>query len=227
MTIDPGPGLSKQGTYLLSPRNKPFFHEDLLSTFNDLITMVWYAEFIRNSSASSSTSLEDIEEDYFIHQILYIEHCLICFPFDREQDHSAGRGRSENSIESAARFVCLLFTQIVLWGHYITLSPLTRTPIMALHHSLRDTNITDNDRTRAGPWAACHDIYLWVMFMGANSSKDHPERPFFVDGFSKVVRLLGLKTCEEARELLLGFFYTDYHFWEALREVWREAFEGL
>lgn len=178
--------------------------------------MVWYAEFIRNSP-SSSKSLENVEEDYFVHQIIYIEHRFLTFPYDRESD---GGGRSENQVESACRFVCLMFMLNVLWGHYSNMSPVTRSPLMALRHGLGEPDLKDS---RNGMWATCHDIFFWVMFIGAHSSRDQPERSFFVNEFSKAAGHLGLKTCEDARELLLGFFYTDHMFWESLREVWWEA----
>lgn len=96
---------------------------------------------------------------------------------------------------------------------------------MALRHSIGEPPPDLNDRN--SPWASCPDIFAWVMFIGAHSSLDHPERSFFVAQFMKGLKFLGLESCEEARELLLGFFYTDYAFWESLREIWREGSGGL
>ena len=175
--------------------------------------MVGYAEFIRNSPPSS-TILEDVEEDYFIHQIIYIEHRFLSFPFDREND-----GCGENQIETASRLVCLLFIHNVLWGHYSNASPITRSPVMALRFALGEPDLEDN----FGPWAQYHDIYFWVAFMGAHSSLDQPEWSFFVAEVAKVVEHLGLKTLEDARGLLLGFFYTDHMFLESLKMVWEEV----
>ncbi|KAK2763180.1 hypothetical protein FQN54_009816 [Arachnomyces sp. PD_36] len=225
-TIDPGPNLAKQGTLLFSPKNLHIFHDDMLSVFHDLIKMVWYAEFIRNtphtSSRSSPTALSDVEEDYFIHQILYIEHRLLQFPFDRESNVSSGGGRPENKVEAACRYVCLIFTLIVLWGHYSNMSPVTRSPLIALRYSLGDEPDLEN-----GSWADCHDVYLWITFMGAHSSRDQPERRYFVEQFVRAAGYLGVESLEGARELLLGFFYTDYAFLESLREVWGEGFGCL
>lgn len=96
---------------------------------------------------------------------------------------------------------------------------------MALRHSLEEPRPDLNDRH--SPWGRCQDIFVWVMFIGAHSSRDHPERSFFVAEFVKGVRYLGLESCENVRELLFGFFYTDYAFWESLREVWKEGFGGV
>lgn len=96
---------------------------------------------------------------------------------------------------------------------------------MALRHSIGEPPLDLNNIS--SPWASCPDIFVWVMFIGAHSSLDHPERPFFVTEFMKGLRVLGLETCEEARELLLGFFYTDYAFWESLTQVWKEGVGGF
>jgi hypothetical protein len=184
----------------------------MLPIFHDLAAMVGYAEFIRNSPPNS-TALEDVEEDYFIHQILYIEHRFVSFPFDREDDGSA-----ENLIETASRLACLLFIHNVLWGHYSNASPITRSPAMALRFALGESDRGDG----FGPWAQYQDIYFWVVFIGAHSTRGQPEWPFFLAEVVKVAERLGLQTLEDARALLLGFFYTDHMFLESLKVVWDE-----
>lgn len=88
--------------------------------------------------------------------------------------------------------------------------------VAQLKSALEQTNLSSS-------WAPHCDMLLWILFIGAYSSKDRPERIWFTIQLARGVNLYGVQDAYEFRNLLLAFFYLDRIHRKSLIEVWDEA----
>ena len=72
-------------------------------------------------------------------------------------------------------------------------------------------------------WQPHSDMLIWILFLGANSALGQVERPWFVSQLAREVISLDLKSWENARTLLLKFFYLDHAQQDAFQVVWEEV----
>lgn len=97
------------------------------------------------------------------------------------------------------------------------IAPLLPKPILALRVALEVT-------VPSGLFALCRDLLVWLLFIGAVCSQCLPmERAYFVSELAKASRLHGISSWQEARSILLGFFYADRVHLPMLRQVWQEV----
>lgn len=97
------------------------------------------------------------------------------------------------------------------------LAPVLPKPIIALRAALEAT-------IPSGLFALCRDLLIWLLFIGAVCSQCMPtERAYFVSELAKAAHLHGVNSWQEARSILLGFFYTDRVHLPMLRQVWQEV----
>ncbi|OQD87255.1 hypothetical protein PENANT_c006G05815 [Penicillium antarcticum] len=186
------------------------FGEAMPQITYDLLELSWYAEWIKGKTGYKEFNEET--EDYFNTEVLYVEYML-----HTDRYTPTGQVKGDNSIEGCTRLACLLFHNSAIWSFYPMVAQLLPKPILALRAALAAT-------IPMGLFALCRDLLIWQLFMGAVCSATLPaERVFFVSELAAAVRLQGISTWQEARALLLGFFYVDRVHLSMLRQVWDEV----
>lgn len=186
------------------------FSETFSRTIYDLLELSWYAEWIKGSTGYKD--FNDETEDYFNFEVLYVEYSL-----HSDRYHPSGQVKGDNSIEGCCRLACLCFHNSAIWNFYPTIAPLLPKPILALHAALEATIPT-------GLFVFCRDLLIWLLFIGAACSQAMPaERAYFVSELATAARLHGVGSWQEARSILMGFFYVDRVHLPMLREIWHEV----
>ncbi|KAJ5748601.1 uncharacterized protein N7511_010297 [Penicillium nucicola] len=186
------------------------FGEAMPQIIYDLLELSWYAEWIKGKTGYREFNEET--EDYFNTEVLYVEYML-----HTDRYTPTGQVKGDNSIEGCTRLACLLFHNSAIWSFYPMVAQLLPKPILALRAALAAT-------IPMGLFALCRDLLIWQLVMGAVCSATLPaERAFFVSELAAAARLQGISTWQEARALLLGFFYVDRVHLPMLRQVWDEV----
>ncbi|CAI7587203.1 unnamed protein product [Penicillium glandicola] len=186
------------------------FGEAMPQIVYDLLELSWYAEWIKGNTGYKEFNEET--EDYFNTEVLHVEYQL-----HTDRYTATGQVKGDNSIEGCTRLALLLFHNSAIWNFYPMISQLLPKPIQALRIALEAT-------IPSGLFALCRDLLLWLLFMGAACSLTLPsERAFFVSELANAARLQGIHSWQEARAILLGFFYVDRIHLPMLRQVWDES----
>ncbi|KAJ5959883.1 uncharacterized protein N7479_007033 [Penicillium vulpinum] len=186
------------------------FGEAMPQIVYDLLELSWYAEWIKGNSGYKEFNEET--EDYFNTEVLHVEYQL-----HMDRYTATGQVKGDNSIEGCTRLALLLFHNSAIWNFYPMIGQLLPKPIQALRTALQAT-------IPSGLFALCRDLLLWQLFMGAACSITLPsERAFFVSELANAARLQGISSWQEARAILLGFFYVDRIHLPMLRQIWDEC----
>ncbi|EKV08072.1 Actin-binding FH2 [Penicillium digitatum] len=186
------------------------FGEAMQQIVYDLLELSWYAEWIKGNTGYKEFNEET--EDYFNTEVLHVEYRL-----HTDRYTATGQVKGDNSIEGCTRLALLLFHNSAIWNFYPMVGQLLPKPIQALRTALEAT-------IPSGLFALCRDLLLWQLFMGAACSLTLPsERAFFVSELANAARLQGIYSWQEARTILLGFFYVDRIHLPMLRQVWDEC----
>jgi hypothetical protein len=186
------------------------FGEAMPQIVYDLLELSWYAEWIKGNTGYKEFNEET--EDYFNTEVLHVEYQL-----HTDRYTATGQVKGDNSIEGCTRLALLLFHNSAIWNFYPMIGQLLPKPIQALRTALEAT-------IPSGLFALCRDLLLWQLFMGAACSLTLPsERAFFVSELANAARLQGLHSWQEARAILLGFFYVDRIHLPMLRQIWDEC----
>lgn len=186
------------------------FGETMPQIVYDLLELSWYAEWIKGNTGYKEFNEET--EDYFNTEVLHVEYQL-----HTDRYTATGQVKGDNSIEGCTRLALLLFHNSAIWNFYPMVGQLLPKPIQALRTALEVT-------IPSGLFALCRDLLLWQLFMGAACSLTLPsERAFFVSELANAARLQGIHSWQEARSILLGFFYVDRIHLPMLRQVWDEC----
>lgn len=186
------------------------FGEAMPQIVYDLLELSWYAEWIKGNTGYKEFNEET--EDYFNTEVLHVEYQL-----HTDRYTATGQVKGDNSIEGCTRLALLLFHNSAIWNFYPMVAQLLPKPIQALRIALEAT-------IPSGLFALCRDLLLWQLFMGAACSLTLPsERAFFVSELANAARLQGIHSWQEARSILLGFFYVDRIHLPMLRQIWDEC----
>ncbi|OQE47443.1 hypothetical protein PENCOP_c001G05291 [Penicillium coprophilum] len=186
------------------------FGEAMPQIVYDLLELSWYAEWIKGNTGYKEFNEET--EDYFNTEVLHVEYQL-----HTDRYTATGQVKGDNSIEGCTRLALLLFHNSAIWNFYPMIGQLLPKPIQALRIALEAT-------IPSGLFALCRDLLLWQLFMGAACSLTLPsERAFFVSELANAARLQGIRSWQEARAILLGFFYVDRIHLPMLRQIWDEG----
>ncbi|KOC12328.1 hypothetical protein AFLA70_375g000961 [Aspergillus flavus AF70] len=174
----------------------------------DLSELVWYAEWVK--SGLNCEEIDDETEGYFNTEVIYVEYAL---HMDRYLE--TGEPKGDANIEGCIRLACLLFHNGTIWEFYPQFGPVFPKPISALRLALATT-------IPAGFFQMLPEVLIWVLFIGAWSSRFLPERTFFVTELAAAVGRQRILSWQELRSLLLNFFYVDRVHQTALRGLWDE-----
>ncbi|GFF48241.1 hypothetical protein IFM46972_08499 [Aspergillus udagawae] len=186
------------------------FGDAMSKTIYDLTELIWYAEWIKGDPTSSQ-SFDDETEDYFNTEVLYVEYAL-----HTDRYTATGEAKGDATIEGCVRLACLLFHNTTIWEFYPQMGPVFSKPIIGLRVALETT-------IPAGYFNLCRELLIWVLFVGACSSRLLArEHTFFMTELTTAVRNQGFRSWQELRELLLGYFYVDRCYLTPLRELWDE-----
>ncbi|KAJ5341023.1 hypothetical protein N7541_010147 [Penicillium brevicompactum] len=186
------------------------FGEAMPQIVYDLLELSWYAEWIKGNTGYKEFNEET--EDYFNTEVLHVEYQL-----HSDRYTPTGQVKGDNSIEGCTRLALLLFHNSAIWNFYPMIAQLLPKPILALRTALAATIPT-------GLFALCRDLLFWMLFMGAACSATLPsERVFFVSELATAAQLQGIASWQEARSILLGFFYVDRIHLPMLRQIWDET----
>lgn len=209
--VPPNDDVALLATRLISMTRIPGIFGGVMSQLiYDLLELSWYAEWIKAETGYMEFNEET--EDYFNNEVLYVEYSL-----HKDRYTASGEVKGDNSIEGCCRLACLLFHNSAIWSFYPSVAPLLPKPILALRTALAATIPT-------GLFALCRDLLVWLLFTGASCSAFLPEaRTFFVSELANTARLQGISTWQEARFILLGFFYVDRVHLPMLRQIWDEV----
>jgi hypothetical protein len=207
--VPPSQDLAAVASRLLSLAETTRIFGGIMSrTIYDLLELVWYTEW--EKSNSSYDVFDDETEEYFNTEVLYVEYCLHT---DRYNEY--GETKGDATIEGCVRLACLLFHNTLVWNLYPRTAPVIPKPITALRVALQATIDT-------GLFSPCHDLLIWLLFIGACSSGVLDERLFFTRELAAAVRRHGVESWQQLRVLLVPFFYVDSCYLQAVQLVWDE-----
>lgn len=207
----PNDDVALMATRLIPLMEIPGVFSDTFSrTIYDLLELSWYAEWIKGNTAYKDFNEET--EDYFNFEVLYVEYSL-----HSDRYTPTGQAKGDNSIEGCCRLACLCFHNSAIWSFYPMVAPLLPKPIQALRAALEGTIAT-------GLFVFCPDLLIWLLFLGAACSQVMPaERAYFVSELATAARVHGVGSWNEARSILMGFFYVDRVHLPMLRQIWEEV----
>jgi hypothetical protein len=69
--------------------------------------------------------------------------------------------------------------------------------------------------------------YAWALFIGAQGSLGHPERPWFVERLARVSMICGWQSWEQVSKFMNGFFFVVAFDSLSWRSIWEEAVTGF
>ncbi|KAJ5808725.1 hypothetical protein N7474_009994 [Penicillium riverlandense] len=187
--------IAQLATRLISLTKVPgIFNDKMIQIIYDLLELSWYAEWIKGNTGHKDISEET--EDYFNNEV----------PGERRQLDRGVHAPRLLALPQLRHLELLSFSL-----------PLLPKPIIALRLALAEA-------IPAGVFDLCPDLLLWMLFIGAACSSYLPtERIFFVSELAAASRLQGINTWQEARPILLGFFYVDRVHLPMLRQIWEEV----
>ncbi|KKK23553.1 hypothetical protein ARAM_006166 [Aspergillus rambellii] len=185
------------------------FSDAIRKIMYDLAGLLWYAEWIKSSPKYQE--FDEQTERYYNTEVLYVEYAL-----HSDRYTATGEPKGDATIEGCVRLACLLFHNTTIWDFYPQIAPVFPKPIIALQMALETT-------IRAGRYHLCRDLLIWLLFVGACSSRILvAQRTFFVNELASAVRLQGVGSWQELRALLFRYFYVDRCYLGPLRELWDE-----
>ena len=208
--LPPTEDIALMATRLVPLMKIPGMFEDAFSQIiYDRLELSWFASWVKGDAIYT---FDEATEDYFNFEVLHVEYSLHASRYTPN-----GHAKNDQTIEGCCRLACLLFHNSAIWNFYPMVGPLLPKPILTLRAAVEATIPT-------GLFTHCRDLLIWVLFMGAACSQMLPtERAYFVSELAKAARLHGVYTWQEARFILLGFFYMDRIHLPMLRQVWQEV----
>ncbi|KAE8354002.1 hypothetical protein BDV28DRAFT_132046 [Aspergillus coremiiformis] len=208
--VPPNEDLKNTASALISLIRIPsIFGDGISKVVYDLSELVWYAEWVK--SGHNRQEIAEETEAYFNTEVIYVEYVL-----HMDRYLSGGEPKGDANIEGCVRLACLLFHNGAIWGFYPQLGPVFPKPISALRRALATTIPT-------GFFHPFPELLLWILFIGAWSSRLVPEQTFFVAELAAAVGREGIQSWQELRSLLLNFFYVDRVHRTPLRGLWEEV----
>lgn len=205
----PNEDLSVMALRLLALTQIPGFCGTVMTeTIFDLLQLTWYTEWVKSFGYQV---FDEETEEYFNHEILYVEYTLHSDRFTPE----SGEIKGDATLEGCLRFACLLFHNTSIWQFYPSNESIFPRPVQALRMALEST-------IPAGYFKHCPDLLIWILVIGACSSNDSRERQFFVAELVPAVSDYGLRSWQDLRLLLMGFFYLDRAYLGPVRALWEE-----
>ncbi|KAL2798946.1 hypothetical protein BJX66DRAFT_14921 [Aspergillus keveii] len=174
----------------------------------DLADLLWYAEWIKGGPEYQE--FDEETECYYNTEVLYVEYAL-----HSDRYTPSGEVKGDDTIEGCVRLACLLFHNSAIWDFYPQIAPVFPKPIIALQVALEST-------IRTGCYHLCRDLLIWLLFVGACSTRIPSQRSFFVNELASVVRLQGVRSWQELRAILFRYFYVDRCYLGPLRQLWDE-----
>ncbi|KAL4973912.1 hypothetical protein BDW66DRAFT_97075 [Aspergillus desertorum] len=184
------------------------FGDAMSKIIYDLTDLVWYAEWVKGGPQEQD--FDEETECYYNTEVLYVEYAL-----HSDRYTSSGEVKGDATIEGCVRLACLLFHNTAIWDFYPQIAPVFPKPIIALQLALEST-------IRAGCYHLCRGLLIWLLFVGACSTRMPNQRSFFVNELASAVRLQGIQSWQELRAILFGYFYVDRCYLGPLRALWDE-----
>ncbi|KAL4990283.1 hypothetical protein BDW68DRAFT_44832 [Aspergillus falconensis] len=184
------------------------FGDAMSKIIYDLTDLVWYAEWVKGGPQEQD--FDEETECYYNTEVLYVEYAL-----HSDRYTSSGEVKGDATIEGCVRLACLLFHNTAIWDFYPQIAPVFPKPIIALQLALEST-------IRAGCYHLCRGLLIWLLFVGACSTRISNQRNFFVNELASAVRLQGIQSWQELRATLFGYFYVDRCYLGPLRALWDE-----
>ncbi|KAL4941405.1 hypothetical protein BDV06DRAFT_181174 [Aspergillus oleicola] len=184
------------------------FSDTMSKIIYDLTELVWYADWIKNGPQEQE--FDEETECYYNTEVLYVEYAL-----HSDRYTSSGEVKGDATIEGCVRLACLLFHNSAIWDFYPQIAPVFPKPIIALQLALEST-------IRAGCYHLCRDLLIWLLFVGACSTHIPSQRSFFVNELASTIRLQGVRSWQQLRAILFGYFYVDRCYLAPLRALWDE-----
>ncbi|KAI9376716.1 hypothetical protein BJX61DRAFT_530715 [Aspergillus egyptiacus] len=200
--------LKATASSLVSLIQIPGIFSDVMSeVIYNLADLVWYAEWIKGAE---DQEFDEETECYYNTEVLYVEYAL-----HSDRYTSSGEVKGDATIEGCVRLACLVFHNSAIWDFYPQMEPVFPKPIIALQMALEST-------IRAGCYHLCRDLLIWLLFVGACSTKTPELRSFFVNELASAMRLQGVRSWQQLRAILFGYFYVDRCYLGPLRALWDE-----
>ncbi|KAL4871420.1 hypothetical protein BDV12DRAFT_28550 [Aspergillus spectabilis] len=205
----PNKDLESTASSLVNLIRIPGIFGDVMSkVIYDLVELVWYAEWIKGGPQEQE--FDEETECYYNTEVLHVEYAL-----HSDRYTSSGEVKGDATIEGCVRLACLLFHNSAIWDFYPQIAPVFPKPIIALQIALEST-------IRAGCYHLCRDLLIWLLFVGACSTRIPSQRTFFVNELASAIRLQGVRSWQELRAILFGYFYVDRCYLDPLRALWDE-----
>jgi len=218
---DLGTILPKLGSTLINKWSQISPKEDAVQILYDLAAMTRYTEAVFGRKFPPCD--DDSYHEYANYRNLSIEHRLLEYQGERFESVLPQNFSIEDSVEHCCLLVLLLYVNTSLWRGYPASSAIIHNMVRRLKEVLE--TVIGSEVAFKATWTAHCDLFIWVLFTGAYCSQKQSEEGFFRDALRKTAAVLGLVSWEDARELLMGFFFVERVHLNVLKEIWRFPIE--
>jgi hypothetical protein len=163
--------------------------------------------------------IQPSDQDIFRVLTIEAEHQLLSYPY---ADGSFNLEATLHPLEAVTRVASISFL-----NHFLIVSPSSSGLGRALTKHLKAAAANCTFSFLLGLPRENFQPYAWALFIGAQGSLGHPERPWFVERLARVSIICGWQSWEQVSQLMTDFFFVVAFDGLSWRSIWDEAMTGF
>ena len=206
----------------LSPLHRlgsAFFSNGLLSpALLQILHVIRDMVFFSITQQTNPTVIQDNDQDFFRVLNCEAEHQLLSYIYT---DGVLNPKVNLHPMEAVVRVASICFL-----NHLLIVSPSSSGLGRALTKHLKTAATNCSFSFLLGLPKENLQLYAWVLFIGAQGSLGHLERPWFVERLARVSMICGWQSWEHVSMMMANYFLIDF---DSLnwRSIWDEAMTGF
>jgi hypothetical protein len=159
------------------------------------------------------------DQDFFRVLNCEAEHQLLSYIY---ADGNPNPESNLHPVEAVIRVASICFL-----NHFLIVSPSSSGLGRALTKHLKTAAANCNLPFLLGLPKENFQPYAWALFIGAQGSLGHPERPWFVERLACVSMICGWQSWEQVSRIMTDFFFVVVFDDLTWRSIWDEAMTGF
>lgn len=191
-----------------------FLSPALLRILSVLRDMVYFSIIQQTSSAG----VQARDQNFFRVLNCEAEHQLLSYIY---ADGSRNPEVSLHPLEAVIRVASICFV-----NHFLIVSPSSSGLGRALTKHLKTAAANCDLSFLLGLPKENFQPYAWALFIGAQGSLGHPERPWFVERLARVSMICGWQSWEQISHFMADYLFVEF---DSLnwRSIWDEVMTGF
>lgn len=194
--------------------------QPLLRILNVVREIIFYSITVQ----TAPQGIHQSDHDFFRVLNCETEHQLLSYTHDNDSDSGpfSKPKFSIHPIEAVTRVASICFL-----NHFLIVSPPSSGLGRALtKHLMKAVNNCKLTLLLTLP-KENFGLFAWALFIGAQGSLGHPERPWFVEQLARVAMLCEWQTWEPVSRILSDYFFITAAQGASWRAIWDEAMGGF